>query len=384
VAGELTSLYEAAMHAYLRANAFGGAFKWMLNDLDISHNPYEASFGVFKVGDQPKPIRDILARFSEIWPPVAQAQAGRFTAVKDLESGLSYRFDLPQQTIIGGHSYQDNTLSWRAEKLAGHCFIKKEATGELLIEALGSGQLSVNPWDLLPAWDRARESVLYQVFSERQRTRQRSFKTGESVIIDLGSGATYAVAIGAPVAPPSDTLPGLEPKPGEHVVLLGNSDQYLQAALGYIRRFAPDFTFVAETVAGRWAYVTVVATIQEVSDSVLQQIRSLGAILVERVIDDTTAATKARLDDLVRQGQRFLTAATPPSQEPPGQPAPPEKPPQRAETYVVQPGDTLGSIALKMYGKAQLWPVIFEANRDKISSPSLIRVGMELRIPPQA
>lgn len=385
VAGELTALYEAAMLAYLRANAFGGAFKWMLNDVDINHNPHEANFGVFKVGDQPKPIRDILARFSEIWPPVNQAQVGRFTAVKDLESELAYRFDLPQQTIIGGHSYQDNGISWRAEKVAGHCFIKKESTGELLIEALGSGQLSINPWDLLPTWDRARETVLYRVFSQSQRTRQGNFKAGESVIIDIGSGATYAVTVGAPapVESPSDSLPGVEPDAGEHVILLENSDQYLQAALGYIRRFSPDFTFVAETVAGRWAYVTVVATNQEVSDNVLQQIRSVGAVLVERVVADTTAATKAILDDMARRGQRFLTAATPPSQEPPSQPTPPEKPPQRAETYVVQPGDTLRSIALKMYGKAHLWPIIFEANRDKISNPSLIRVGMEFRIPPQ-
>ena len=43
--------------------------------------------------------------------------------------------------------------------------------------------------------------------------------------------------------------------------------------------------------------------------------------------------------------------------------------------------DTLGGIAKKVYGDFKLWTVIFEANRDKISSPSLIRVGMELLIP---
>jgi nucleoid-associated protein YgaU len=36
-----------------------------------------------------------------------------------------------------------------------------------------------------------------------------------------------------------------------------------------------------------------------------------------------------------------------------------------------------------VYGDFRQWPVIFEANRDKISSPSLIRVGMELLIPPK-
>ena len=50
IAAELTCLYEAAMHAYLRAAKFGGAYKWKLNDLDIDYNPYQASFGIFKVG----------------------------------------------------------------------------------------------------------------------------------------------------------------------------------------------------------------------------------------------------------------------------------------------------------------------------------------------
>jgi nucleoid-associated protein YgaU len=48
---------------------------------------------------------------------------------------------------------------------------------------------------------------------------------------------------------------------------------------------------------------------------------------------------------------------------------------------VVQPGDTLGKIAKDIYGDFRLWTLIYEANRDKISSPSLIRVGMELLIP---
>ena len=46
-------------------------------------------------------------------------------------------------------------------------------------------------------------------------------------------------------------------------------------------------------------------------------------------------------------------------------------------------GDTLGRIAKMIYGEFRLWPLIFEANRDKISSPNLIRVGMELLIPPR-
>ena len=49
--------------------------------------------------------------------------------------------------------------------------------------------------------------------------------------------------------------------------------------------------------------------------------------------------------------------------------------------YVVKKGDTLSGIAQQMYGKAGRWPEIFEANRDIIKKPNLIRPGWKLRIP---
>jgi hypothetical protein len=371
---ELTALYEAATYAFLRANRFAGGIKWVLNDLNITHNPYEASLGVFKVGDQPKPIRDLVQRFHQDWPPVDQS--GQFAAIRDLETGMAYRLDFPQQVSIGGHVYQDNMISWNAEGLVAHCFIKK-AQNELLIEGWGAGQLSIDPWDVLPGWDRSRKAELYRVLANNQRTRQQIFEAGKSVLVDLIPGAKYAVVMGAetPTEPPSQ----IEPKPGEHVVLLGDANLYLQAALAYIRRFGPDITFAATEVAGRWAYVTVVATPEQVSNDILDNISSVGAVLVERVVAATPEATKRRLDEMASRGQRFLTVGTPPQQEPPADPGPPPGTPR--EIYVVQPGDTLSSIALKMYGEARLWPLIFDANRDKLSSPSLIRVGMELLIP---
>jgi nucleoid-associated protein YgaU len=61
------------------------------------------------------------------------------------------------------------------------------------------------------------------------------------------------------------------------------------------------------------------------------------------------------------------TQATPASSEP--------------ELYVVKPGDTLGALAQRFYGKAGLYMRIFEANRDILSDPNLIKVGQKLRIP---
>jgi len=50
-------------------------------------------------------------------------------------------------------------------------------------------------------------------------------------------------------------------------------------------------------------------------------------------------------------------------------------------TYVVKRGDSLSKIAKEIYGDVKLWKKIFEANKDKIKNPDLIRPGQELTIP---
>lgn len=50
-------------------------------------------------------------------------------------------------------------------------------------------------------------------------------------------------------------------------------------------------------------------------------------------------------------------------------------------TYVVRKGDSLSKIAKEFYGDAKRWKKIFEANRDIISNPDLIRPGQKLVIP---
>lgn len=49
--------------------------------------------------------------------------------------------------------------------------------------------------------------------------------------------------------------------------------------------------------------------------------------------------------------------------------------------HEVHKGETLSKIAQKYYGDASLYPKIFEANRDAIKDPNLIRVGQRIRIP---
>lgn len=62
-------------------------------------------------------------------------------------------------------------------------------------------------------------------------------------------------------------------------------------------------------------------------------------------------------------------------------PTPTPTPESPAREYVVRPGDTLSRIARRTLGDAERWPEILEANRDVISNPSAIPVGVRLRIP---
>jgi len=52
-----------------------------------------------------------------------------------------------------------------------------------------------------------------------------------------------------------------------------------------------------------------------------------------------------------------------------------------SKTYTVKAGDTLSKIAKEIYGNANEYNKIFEANRDKLQSPDKIQVGQELVIP---
>ena len=63
---------------------------------------------------------------------------------------------------------------------------------------------------------------------------------------------------------------------------------------------------------------------------------------------------------------------------PPSQPAPSS---HANETYTVQAGDTLSSIAKKFLGNANAYMDIFNANKDQLSDPDKIKPGQVLKIP---
>lgn len=76
-------------------------------------------------------------------------------------------------------------------------------------------------------------------------------------------------------------------------------------------------------------------------------------------------------------------AAAAPVKAAPGplQPPKPEPAQPAVQTYVVQSGDTLSSIASKVYKDSGKWKQIYDANRSTLSSPESARVGQTLIIP---
>ncbi len=141
---------------------------------------------------------------------------------------------------------------------------------------------------------------------------------------------------------------------------------------------------------------------------------SLGASLAERpadgarIIADLKRENAALKEEIVALQRQLSTSAVPvaaavppparsaasdPSSRTSAPPAtaksgagglpPPAPAPAVAEvrTYTVQSGDTLASIAVKMYGDANQWRRIYEANRSQLSGPGIVRPGQVLVIP---
>lgn len=107
----------------------------------------------------------------------------------------------------------------------------------------------------------------------------------------------------------------------------------------------------------------------------------------------TTAVTATATNTPVTKSTtaQTPTATNTPTAKPTGTPAPTVTPAPTATTaatstapggsYTVQSGDTLSAIAARVYGDASQYQRIYEANRDKLSSPDRIAPGQQLRIP---
>jgi len=81
-----------------------------------------------------------------------------------------------------------------------------------------------------------------------------------------------------------------------------------------------------------------------------------------------------------------------PAPVPPLNPASPSLPTPQQNTssldnqpqiHIVQPGETLGSIAAQYYGNFSQWQKILDANQDSLQKPEQLKPGMRLKIPPK-
>jgi nucleoid-associated protein YgaU len=145
------------------------------------------------------------------------------------------------------------------------------------------------------------------------------------------------------------------------------------------------------------------SSFEEKVQAAAQEVRALGlgvADLVARVegkvvtLQGTVASLEAKTRVMNEFNARVETENTlnqiqvlkpvgvsqphPPA-EAPGQPGPTVE--SDEQWHVVVRGDTLSAIAQHYYGKGSLYMKIFEANRDQLSNPDLIKVGQRLRIP---
>lgn len=83
----------------------------------------------------------------------------------------------------------------------------------------------------------------------------------------------------------------------------------------------------------------------------------------------------------VRSGSSSTAPSPPPASAGAPGATPDSKPLGAPRTHVVVSGDSLSKIAKRIYGDANQWPKIYEANRDVIKNPDLIHPGQILKIP---
>ena len=375
-----SALIEMSQLAYLRAKHFAGGIKWTLNDHHWPDNPQASSYGLYTSQGQAKAAKALLKQSQDTWPqPPCPAQIQLLPAEQTLAFRLRFGQDELHSIFIAGQHYQDAQLSWQAQDIAYLQLTFEE--NALLIQATQDGQLSLMPWALLPNWDKDLGGALYRLDEEAKHLLWQS-DDPSNYHLPLKAQQRYRLQnTGRQVLKALQAEPTLIPNPGEHVLLLGNANQNLRDALPYLRAFAPDISFAPDKVRGRWAYVSVIASKEQIPDSQLAQIRQSGAYLVERLEGDISQI----IADLIHQDRRFLAISLnpPPDDSLVTIPSPVQPDPAlQAGYYFVRPGDTLRKIAHQFYGQGLLWQFIFGVNLDVLTHPDHLRPGLRLKIPP--
>ncbi|TVP77301.1 MAG: LysM peptidoglycan-binding domain-containing protein [Puniceicoccaceae bacterium] len=129
----------------------------------------------------------------------------------------------------------------------------------------------------------------------------------------------------------------------------------------------------------------LVKSLKEENDSLKRDLISATA----RVEQLENVLGQARRSTQVSSQTSNVAVAPPRVQSQPTQPAASiressaqaPRPSDAPRSYTVQSGDTLSAISNRFYGTPSRWIDIYQANRDRLSSESALRVGQEIRIP---
>lgn len=105
------------------------------------------------------------------------------------------------------------------------------------------------------------------------------------------------------------------------------------------------------------------------------------ALLVFQPDPDPRAPVGPAGGDVVTRAETGLTGARDIKRPADGLSAAAEQPGPGKGTYVVEPGDTLASIAYRFYGQTSARHQIFEANKDRINASGKLKAGIALVLP---
>ncbi|MGZ0707972.1 Cell division protein CpoB [Coraliomargarita sp. W4R53] len=119
----------------------------------------------------------------------------------------------------------------------------------------------------------------------------------------------------------------------------------------------------------------LVKTLKQENDSLKRELMAATARVeqLENVLGQARRSTQTQASSQPVRAQ----ASTPTQTLTPSTPSPSNAP----RTYTVQSGDTLSAISKRFYGTPSRWIDIYQANRDRLSSESALRVGQDVRIP---
>lgn len=175
-----------------------------------------------------------------------------------------------------------------------------------------------------------------------------------------GAGSPSSPA--APAPAPAGPKKGDEPPPGKEIRPLAQDE--------YVIQEGDTFESIAERKYGSRAYAALLIKANPtVKPTALRVGRKISVPPKPEDSARAEAPAPVRADEPPAAAARVA------------EPLPAAPAPAGPRTYVVQPGDTLSGISLKVYNTSRHWEKLYEANRDKISDPSVMVVGTKLTVP---